>query len=114
MLFPVISAYKDLHKKLIKSYALDAMIQKDNKKTKSDINVEMAQKFLKEIIKSEESKNESVGYGFDYRFASDSFIGSSLVCMDEVIHASFFKSLEIKDEEIGGMARYSQRANLRM
>jgi hypothetical protein len=34
--------------------------------------------------------------------------------MDEVIHASFFKSLEIKDEEMGGMARYSQRANLRM
>lgn len=105
------SAYMDLHKKLIKSYALDAM--GNDKKTKS-LNAEMAQKFLKEIMECDESKNKSVGYGYDYRFASDSYIGSSLVCMDEVIHVSFFKSLEIKEEEIGEMARYSQRANFRM
>ncbi len=114
--FDVISssnAYKDLHKKLIKSYALDAMVS-DDKELKPEITVEMAQKFLKEINGCEESKNKSVGYGFDYRFVSDSYIGSSLVCMDEVIHASFFKSFEINNEEIGGMARYSQRANFRM
>ena len=107
------SAYKILHKKLIKSYALDAMVQKDNKKIGSNINTEIAHKFIKEIIKSEETKNESVGYGFDYRFASDSYIGSTLVFNDEIIHASFFKSLEIKEEEIGGMARSRTRANLR-
>ncbi len=74
----------------------------------------MAQEFLKDIMKSEESKNQSVGYGDDYRFASKSYIGSSLVCKDEVIHASFFKSYDIEEEEIGNMARYRQRANLRM
>jgi hypothetical protein len=108
------SAYRDLHKKLIKSYALDAIIPNENKRIKSDVNFDVAKAFLKEILKCDESKNKSVGYGFDYRFASDSYIGSSLVCMDEVIHASFFKSLEIEDEEIVGMARYSQRANFRM
>ncbi len=105
------SAYKYLHKKLIKSYALDSMVKKDNKTINSDINIDLAHKFLKEILKSEESKNKSVGYGFDYRFASNSYIGSSLVCKDDVIHASFFKNLE--DEKIGGMARYSTRVNIR-
>ncbi|WP_414469250.1 ARPP-1 family domain-containing protein [Methanobacterium sp. ACI-7] len=115
--FDVISnelVYKDLHKKLINSYALDAMVQDSSKNLESDVTVEMTNKFLKKIIKSEQTKNESVGYGFDYRFTSSSFIGSSLIHEDEVIHASFFKSLEIEDEEIDGMARYSQRANFRM
>jgi hypothetical protein len=76
------------------------------------MNANMAE-YLKEIVISEETKNESVGYGYDYRFASDSYIGSTLVFNDEVIHASFFKSLEIEDEEIGGMARSRTRANLR-
>ena len=107
------SAYKILHKKLIKSYALDSMVEKGKKRIKSDINSEKVQQFIKEIISSEETKNESVGYGYDYRFASDSYIGSTLVFNDEVIHASFFKSLEIDDEEIGGMARSRTRANLR-
>ena len=107
------SAYKILHKKLIKSYALDSMVQKGDKKIRSNINRDMADKFIKEIIISEETKNESVGYGYDYRFASDSYVGSTLVFNDEVIHASFFKSLEIDDDEIGGMARSKMRANLR-
>ena len=105
------SAYKHLHKKLIKSYALDSMVKKDIKNANSDINIDLAHKFLKENFKSEESKNKSVGYGFDYKFTSNSYIGSSLVCKDDVIHASFFKSLE--DEEIGRMARYSTRTNIR-
>lgn len=63
------SVYKDLHEKLIKSYALDSMVQKD-KTIKHDINIDMAHKFINEILKSDESKNESVGYGLDYRFAS--------------------------------------------
>ncbi len=48
---------------------------------------------MEEIITSEETVNESVGYGSDYRFASDSYVGSTLVFNNEVIHASIFKSL---------------------
>lgn len=107
------SAYRDLHQKLIKSYALDAMVQKPDKKSGSDVNVDMVNDFIEEILKSEESKNESVGYGTDHRFASEGYIGSSLVFEEHVIHASFFKNLDIKDDEVGGMARYSTRAHLR-
>ncbi|HEX7468123.1 MAG TPA: DUF6569 family protein [Methanobacterium sp.] len=105
------SAYKYLHKKLVKSYALDSMVRDNDKIANSDININLVHKFIKEILKSEESKNKSVGYGFDYRFASNSYIGSSLVCNDDVIHASFFKSLE--DDDIEGMARYRTRINIR-
>jgi ARG and Rhodanese-Phosphatase-superfamily-associated Protein domain len=106
------SAYKHLHKKLIKSYALDSMVEGNvNDNVNTNIDRDSAQTFLKEIIQSDESKNESVGYGIDYRFANESYIGSSLVYNNELIHTSFFKSLE--DEEIGDMARYRTRVNLR-
>lgn len=105
------SAYKDLHKKLIKSYALDAMVQNGDK-SKSEIKIEMADNFLKNILQCYETKNRSVGYGSDHRYSSDAYIGSSLVFRDVVIHTSFFKSLEINDDIIG-MARYRTRANMR-
>jgi hypothetical protein len=50
---------------------------------------------------------------YDYRFASPSYIGSTLVFKSAVIHTSFFKSLEINDDGIGEMAGSSVRANLR-
>ncbi|UTB32300.1 MAG: hypothetical protein NKF70_12510 [Methanobacterium sp. ERen5] len=106
------SAYKVLHKKLVESYAMDSMLQ-DNKKTSTNINLEAAHKFIEGISCCDESKNESVGYGFDHRFASDLYIGSALVFNNELIHASFFKSLEVEDGEIGGMARSTVRENLR-
>ena len=103
------SAYKDLHEKLIKSYALDSMVP--NNDIKSNVNIDMANEFIEEILKSNESKNESVGYGFDYRFASQLYTGSSLVYNNEVIHVSFFKSINADDN--GEMKRYNTRANLR-
>ncbi|MGB7968480.1 MAG: DUF6569 family protein [Methanobacterium sp.] len=103
------SAYKDLHEKLIKSYALDSMVQ--DKNIKFNINIDMVHEFIKEILKSDESKNESVGYGLDYRFASKLYTGSSLVYKNEVIHVSFFKS--IGDYDIREMNRHITRANLR-
>ena len=103
------SAYRDLHEKLIKSYSLDSMVQK--KKINTDINLDKAHKFVENILKSDISKNKSVGYGLDYRFASSLYTGSSLVYKDEVIHASFFKTIE--DNEFGEMARYSTKAHLR-
>lgn len=106
------TAYSVLHKKLIESYALDSMLE-NTKKTTPNINPEAAHKFIEGIIKCDESRNESVGYGFDHRFASDLYIGSALVFNKELIHASFFKSLEIEADEVGGMARSSVRANLR-
>lgn len=108
------SAYNDLHKKLIKSYALDALIQTEDKEIKEISASKKAKKFIEDIIDCNESKHSSVGYGWDYRFANDSFVGSALLYKNQVIHASFFKGLEIKEDEIGEMARFSQRVNFRI
>mgnify|MGYP000950524280 CR=1 FL=1 len=124
------SAYRDLHKKLIKSYALDVLVQKEDKKVKSakiqkgahkhemfgapKSKISSAEKFIEDIMECNESKHASVGYGRDYRFATDSYVGSALLFKDQVIHVSFFKSLEVEDEDAGGMARFSRRASLRM
>lgn len=107
------SAYRVLHNKLVESYALDSMLQ-DTKETSANIKSEAAHKFVEDIMECDESRNESVGYGFDHRFASDLYTGSALVFDGELIHASFFKSLEIDDDETGGMARSTVRANLRV
>ncbi len=104
------SAYKDLHEKLIKSYALDSIVQNDTN-MKSDIDMSRVHEFIEDILKSDTSKNKSVGYGFDYRFASNLYTGSSLVYNDEVIHVSFFKNIE--NNENTDMARYRTRANFR-
>ena len=106
------SAYRDLHQKLIKSYSLDALVN-ENKKIKLDDILDKAKKFIKDIQQCNEGKHKSVGYGFDYRFASDSFIGSALLYQD-VIHASFFKSFEIDRGDMGEMMRFNQRVNLRI
>lgn len=89
------SAYKFLHNKLIKSYATDSILRKDDKNMELEMNIEGINNFIDKITKSDESKNKSIGYGCDHRFSTDSYIGSVLVYDDEVIHASFFKSLEI-------------------
>ncbi len=106
------SAYRDLHKKLIKSYALEALVQREEKQTKSYDTVQKAKKLIKDIIKCNESKHDSVGYGWDYRFASDSYVGSVLLFNDQVIQASFFKSLELENDDVGEMARFSRRARM--
>jgi hypothetical protein len=106
-------AYRNIHKKLIKSYALDSMIQNQDHKSMASIRPEYAEAFISNILGCYETKNGSVGYGFDYRYSSDTYIGSSLVYNNEVIHSSFFKTLELNDDDHGDMARYSTRAKLR-
>jgi len=105
------SAYKKVHKKLIKSYAIDSMIQKPGGECM--VKPEHTDEFISKILKSDETINDSVGYGFDYRFATDSYIGSSLVYHDDVIHVSFFKGMEPNNGNQGNMVRYSTRANIR-
>lgn len=94
------SAYRILHEKLIKSYAMDSISQKDDAKMKLEMNIEGVNKFIDEIVRSSEYKSKSVGYGFDHRFASDSYTGSVVVFKKEVIHASFFKNPEIMEDNM--------------
>jgi hypothetical protein len=83
-------AYKNLHGKLLKSYALEAVLDKNNS-TNSDLSQE-SEKFIENIKDAPESKLKSLGHGGGHRFEGESVLGSALICWGEVIHASFFKN----------------------
>ncbi|MBM4241950.1 MAG: hypothetical protein FJ150_09870 [Euryarchaeota archaeon] len=105
------SAYKILHPKLIKSYGLDAYLQKNegnNKNTEDD-----PKRFIEDIMQSVESRHKSVGYGWDYRFNNEKFVGSALVYKKNVIHTAFFRASEIEEKIENRMARYSRRRRFR-
>jgi len=102
-------AYSRLHPKLVRSYALEALLdgrcspderaQSKNKMRASASSevVGLAQAFLAEIVAADERRFPSIGHGTDYRYKANALAGSALVHESEVIHAAFFRL----DEPVG-------------
>lgn len=90
-------AYKVLHKKIIKSYAIDALLENKNK----DYNVSggKAKDFIMKLEDANTKIFDSVGYGKDYRFKGNGVIASSLVWSESVIHMACFKSDDAGSKE---------------
>jgi len=110
--FDVVSreeAYAELHPKLIRSYAVDTLLQK--KERFDETSIDKAEVFLKEARECEESKFDSIGQGFDYRFKGAGIVGSALVFEKSIIHLAFFR-LD-KNERDDHMSGYSQRRDFR-
>jgi hypothetical protein len=108
--FDVVSdglAYKAFHPKLIKSYAIDAILQR--KDDFDEPSVDKAKALLQEVQYCKESKYPSVGQGYDYRFEGESVVGSALVLNESVIHLAFFK-LD-KNEKVSKKLDDTQRKN---
>jgi hypothetical protein len=106
------AAFQIIFPKLVKSYALDALLEKEKKKGSSQMPLEEAKHFLEEIKDTEEKKYPSSGQGFDYRFEGEDKVGSALVYPDQVIHLAFFKLS--KEERIGRMSGYKRRRGYRI
>jgi len=104
------SAYKILHPKLVKSYAMDALLQKEGKSGK--VSVDKAKAFLKEAAMCKENKYKSIGHGWDYRFEAKTIVGSALVYRKRVVHTAFFRISE--SEKIGRMSGYRRRMDFRI
>lgn len=104
------SAYKTLHPKLVKSYAMDALLQKKGKHVEPSVN--KAKAFLEEIMDSKEKKYKSIGHGWDYRFEGKAIVGSALVYRKKVIHAAFFGTTE--SDKAGRMSGYRRRRDFRI
>jgi hypothetical protein len=105
-------AFKIIFPKLVKSYAMDAVLEKGKKKGSSQKPVEEAKSFLQEIKDSEEKKYPSTGEGLDYRFEGQDRVGSALVYSEKVVHMAFFKMS--KEERIGRMSGYKRRREYRI
>ena len=103
-------AYKVLHPKLVKSYAIEAILLKKEKIAKS--NADKAKAFIKEIAACSEKKYESIGNGWDYRFEGKQVVGSALVYRKNVIHMAFFRITE--SERAGPMSSSRRRRGYRI
>jgi len=105
------SAYAELHPKLIKSYAMDALLQRQNNSANGNPAFDKAVSFLERAQKCNEKDYDSVGYGRDYRYNGNAMTGSALLHKDEVIHMSFFSIDE--SDKAGSMSSFSRRRQYR-
>ena len=81
--------YKQVHPQLIKSYAMEAMLEKIE--PTESVTKATGQKFFEKVKKSKEKQFEGVGSGKDYRYEIEDIFGSALIFNDRVIHLAFFK-----------------------
>jgi hypothetical protein len=103
------AAYEVLHPKLVKSYVMDALLQKKSGRRKATLDDACA--FVNETQSCSEKKFKSAGLGWDYRFEGNSLVGSSLVHDETAIHTAFFRAQNATNG--GRMANYARRAEYR-
>ncbi len=86
-------AYRFLHPTLVKSYALDALLELDGAAQSWPPlwDIDKATAFFKAASECKETKYPSIGYGQDYRFESRKVAGSALVADDKVIHMALYR-----------------------
>jgi hypothetical protein len=87
-------AYRRLHPKLVKSYAMDALLERQDGGSKDGEAAGEARRFVEAAARCEEEKFESVGHGWDHRFGAGGVVGSALTYQDKVIHMAFFQMTE--------------------
>jgi hypothetical protein len=104
------SVYEALHPKLVKSYAMDALLQQQREKADNG-SAEKARMFIEQSRQCKEEKFKSVGHGWDHRFDGPAIVGSVLVHQEKVIHMAFFRMDE--SEKVGEMSSASRRRTFR-
>jgi hypothetical protein len=103
------TAHEQIHAKLVKSYAMDALLEHSRGMAKT--TVQTPENFLEDARNSKESRFESPGVGYDYRLEGGRMVGSALVFEGAMIHLAFF-SLE-KGEQERPMSGYRRRRSFR-
>jgi hypothetical protein len=103
------SVYEALHPKLVKSYAMDALLQQREKVDNG--SAEKARIFIEQSRQCKEEKFKSVGHGWDHRFEGSTIVGSALVHQEKVIHMAFFGITE--SEKVEKMSSARRRRNFR-
>ena len=115
-------AFGALFPKLIKSYAMEALLLRERRKAgrgkgKADgaaapPAADEARAFLKTAAGCEEKRYESVGLGWSYRFSGAGIVGSALAVDEKVVHMAFFSITEA--EASGDMAGSNERRKFRL
>lgn len=100
-----IDAFRIIHPKLVRSYLMDAILEKQVK-GKTNFH-EKAKSFMNEILTCTEKRYDSVGHGQDYRYEGKKIVGSALIYENTVIHTAFFGITET--EKAGRISSLSRR-----
>jgi len=82
------SAYAAVAAKLVRSYAMEAVVGKPTGANKP--SKKAAQTFLHKAGEIAGGRFKSIGHGHDYRFGGKDLTGTALVYRKRVIHAAFF------------------------
>ena len=105
------ASYGNYHHKLVKSYALDAILEEKKSNTKIKEN---AHDFMKIVSQSQQASYPSVGHGEDYRFENKVSVGSGLVWNESIVHMAFFKKPDMGENPEIKLSRASHRASYRI
>lgn len=103
-------AFAELFPKLIKSYAMEAVLEDTQRESKGDL--QQAEEFIKEAAGCDEKTYDSIGRGRDYRYESKSMVGSALAVDGQVIHLAFFRVSD--SDRSGEMAGTRRRVRFRL
>ena len=103
-------AFEKIFQKLIRSYAMDALLEPSRKSRKPSVSA--VHDFINEARSSSEQKFRSVGAGWDHRFEGSCVVGSTLIYRKTAIHAAFFRK-PVETDDGRGLASYSKRAGYR-
>ncbi len=105
-------AYAVLHGKLVKSYAMEAMVARRGAPAPLPDEA-AAREFLKSAAACDEKAYESVGEGWSYRYTGKDVVGSALAVESAVVHAAFFSIAVSASEKAGPMADFGSRRRFR-
>ncbi len=106
------NVYGKLHDKLLRSYAVDAVVRHPDSVPDGDAGPQgdPVADFLAAIAQCKQQNFESVGMGDDVRFLGPDLIGTALAVEGVAVHAAFFPKPAEKDRRIGGILKGAQRA----
>lgn len=83
--------YAGLHKKLVRSYVLDALLDPPTVAEPADEALGLAGAFISILDTARKQVFPSVGYGRDHRYLASGLTGSALVHAGHLIHGTFLR-----------------------
>jgi hypothetical protein len=89
-LIPQPEVYAHQHSKLVKSYVIDALAERQPKPANAATATNQARTFLRDVTGCPERTFPSVGHGIDCRYQKPGLAGSALVHEEKVVHTAFF------------------------
>lgn len=105
------SAYKNLHEKLIRSHAIEALSEPAEQASGVDMKIK-GHAFLKEMIAAPEvTKHQAVGLGEDYRYEGSNASGAVLFYQERAVHLTAFNPNSL-DELHGNQSSFDQEWSL--